>query len=917
MQLKRLFFCVLCCMTLNTFAASLSALAARAPAPLSACDGAASKTLMASKTNKRDARAIWLDATHFYWPGQPTARTDIFKLYYSASAQIDINSAQPVPDAGGSITLAAGTNTKALPYFPAGPVFSLTEDAPIREWISAQWLLVQTDQHGKVKDYTHLQSPKLLDTYFAQSAATLALGVIWEDARASFALWAPTASSVSVCIYADAKAPAAQIMPLQLNAATGAWHASVAKPASRYYQYLVDVYVPGTGIVRNRVTDPYSVSLSADSKRSFAADLAAPELAPRDWRSGAVRALDSATDMVIYELHVRDFSINDASVPAAHRGKYAAFTEMGSNGMQHLRALADAGLTDVHLLPVFDFASVPEMNCATPKISAAAPESLVPQAAVNKTRASDCFNWGYDPQHFGAPEGSYASDPMDGAVRIREFRAMVQSLHRIGLRVGMDLVYNHTAHAGQDARSVLDRIVPGYYHRLSQTGAIERSTCCENTATEHAMMAKLMLDTAVRWARDYQIDSFRFDLMAHQPRSAMEALQTAVDQATGRHIQLVGEGWNFGEVANNARFVQASQLALSGSGIATFSDRMRDAVRGGGCCDSGQDTMSRQGFLNGLALAQNAYNQGKEQRAQLLQAADLVRVGLAGTLREVALQNATNQRVRLSELDYAGGPAGYASEPGEVVNYVENHDNPTLFDLNALKLPQNTSRGERARVQMLGAAIVALSQGIAYYHAGIEGLRSKSLDRNSFDSGDWFNRLDWSFQDNYFGTGLPIKSDNAANYALFRPVLKNTAIKPTAKDIRWMRDVFLDWLRIRASTPLLRLHSSTQIAQRLQFYNTGADQIPGVIANVIDGTGLADAKFSRLLYVINIDLKAHTLTLPTAEQNQAYVLHPVQSARTAADKRVQSAHYDSGLGSVTVPARSAAVFVVPLIEAAR
>ncbi len=236
--------------------------------------------------------------------------------------------------------------------------------------------------------------------------------------------------------------------------------------------------------------------------------------------------MQAATDAVIYELHVRDFSVGDATVRPAYRGKYLAFTLHDTDGMRHLQALAAAGVTDVHLLPVFDFGSVPEQGCVTPAPRAAR-DGETQQQAVSAVSAHDCFNWGYDPVHFTAPEGSYATDPADGAVRIVEFRRMVQALHRAGLRVGMDVVYNHTYASGQDRWSVLDRIVPGYYHRLDEAGRVATSTCCANTATEHRMMAKLMLDSAVTWAREYRIDSFRFDLMGHQPRAAMDRAASA------------------------------------------------------------------------------------------------------------------------------------------------------------------------------------------------------------------------------------------------------------------------------------------------------------------------------------------------------------------------------------------------------
>ncbi|MDO9192470.1 MAG: DUF3372 domain-containing protein, partial [Undibacterium sp.] len=433
------------------------------------------------------------------------------------------------------------------------------------------------------------------------------------------------------------------------------------------------------------------------------------------------------------------------------------------------------------------------------------------QAAVTAAAQQDCFNWGYDPFHYSAPEGSYASDAADGARRIIEFRQMVMALHKAGLRVGMDVVYNHTDGTGQKASSVLDRIVPGYYHRLNAAGAIEQSTCtpCGNTATENIMMGKLMVDSVLLWAKEYKIDSFRFDLMAHQPRAVMEELQGRLKTQTGRDIQLIGEGWNFGEVADGARFVQASQLSLNGSGIGTFSDRSRDAVRGGGAADSGNSVVTQKGYINGLA------NTGQPV-TDLLKAADMVRVGLAGSLRDYVMTTYDGSTKTLKEINYSGQPAGYVCQPGEVVNYVENHDNQTLFDINVYKLPLDTSREDRARVQMLGAATTAFSQGVAYFHAGLDVLRSKSLDRNSYNSGDWFNRIDWTYQDNYFATGLPPKSDNGEAYVMMQPLLANPLIKPGSADIRLARDMFRDLLKIRASSSLFHMRTSAEVQQRLR-----------------------------------------------------------------------------------------------------
>ena len=535
-------------------------------------------------------------------------------------------------------------------------------------------------------------------------------------------------------------------------------------------------------------------------------------------------------------------------------------------------------------------------------------DSAAPQAATTSSAATDCFNWGYDPLHFNAPEGSYATDADDGARRIRELRQMVMALHAAGLRVGMDVVYNHTSASGQHAQSVLDRIVPGYYHRLNAQGMVERSTCCDNTATENLMMGKLLQDSVTLWAQQYRIDSFRFDLMAHQPRALMQALQTRLKQVTGRSIQLIGEGWNFGEVANGARFVQASQLSLNGSGIGTFSDRGRDAVRGGNAGDSGEALLRNQGYTNGLVYDPNTFAQATQQ--DLLRSADLVRVGLAGSIRSFSLQTFGGQRKPLADIDYAGQPAGYASEPSEVVNYVENHDNQTLFDNNVFKLPPATNTEDRVRVQMLALAINSFSQGVAYFHAGSDILRSKSMDRNSYDSGDWFNRLDWSLQTNYFGTGLPPIADNGETWPLMQALLADTHLRPTPGDIRLARDMFQDLMRVRSSSTLFHLRTAADIRQRLRFDNTGPNQNPVVQVGHLDGRNYPGSVFKELLYFVNVDKQAQTIALPQ-EAGKPYHLHPVQAARRAADARVRDdARFDRASCRFMLPARSSVVYVV-------
>ncbi|WP_313632125.1 alpha-1,6-glucosidase domain-containing protein [Massilia timonae] len=895
-------------------AASLST-TAYAAIPLDTCNSAGFQEVLQANGEQLDARAVWLDKRLVRWPGAPLDGR--FRLYHSPAASINAKAGGKVAGAAGSIKLDISPTavpqaaSERFKWVATGPTLRVADGdlSRLPALHREQLVLVQEDARGMVVAATRIQSAGALDDLYAAAEAIPDLGATPTANKTGFKLWAPTARQVAVCTYDGPTAKASAVHAMQLDEKTGAWATSLPRDLSgTYYKYAVDVVVPGAGLVRNLVTDPYSVSLNADSKRSYIANLDAPHLKPRGWDDTRPPAtVQAPTDMVIYELHVRDFSLIDETVPESKRGKYTAFSETNSNGMKHLRALAQAGLTDVHLLPVYDIGSIPEIGCAMPQPSGA-PDGESQQALIGKTAHTDCFNWGYDPQHFNAVEGSYASDPQDGARRIVEFREMVMNLHNAGLRVGTDVVYNHTFIAGQEEKSILDRVVPGYYHRLDARGAIETSTCCFNTATENTMMAKLMIDSSVLWTRHYKIDSYRFDLMGHQPRAAMERLQKEVNEAAGRHVQLIGEGWNFGEVADGARFVQASQLSLNGTGIGTFSDRARDAVRGGSPGDSGEIVVRQQGYINGLAYDPNALG-GDARPDALLRAADLIRVGLAGSVRSFPMQTFDGKVRQLQDIVYGGNqPAGYASQPSEAVNYVENHDNQTLYDINALKLPVATSAAERARVQALGMAINAFSQGVAYYHAGIDVLRSKSLDRNSFNSGDWFNRLDWTYRDNFFGTGLPPAADNAKDWPLFKPLLANAALKPAPGDIAFARDAFRDLLQIRASSTLLRLRSAEDINARLRFFNTGPQQVPTVLAAWIDGQGYPGANFAGLGYLVNVDKKAHTIDAALL-RGKKLRLHPVHAASGAADQRAREARFDSARGTFTVPARTAVVFV--------
>ncbi|MBE2239059.1 MAG: pullulanase-type alpha-1,6-glucosidase, partial [Caldilineaceae bacterium] len=605
-------------------------------------------------------------------------------------------------------------------------------------------------------DATGVQLPGVIDELYTYDGP---LGVTWEEATPTLRLWAPTAKRVRLLLFDDSTA-AEPSETLTMKNENGVWTITGAPEwQDKFYLYQVNVMTPATGAVeKNLVTDPYALSLSMNSTRSQLVDLADPALKPEGWDDLVKPELAAPEDITVWELHVRDFSALDESVPVEHRGAYLAFTDPDTAGMQHLQTLADAGLTHLHLLPTFDIATIDEDKGAweSPDIDTLAglpPDSEEQQALVAETQAVDPYNWGYDPFHYFAPEGSYATDP-DGAARTLEYRQMVQALNAMGLRVVADVVFNHTNASGQAEKSVLDRIVPGYYHRLSADGIVETSTCCQNTATEHAMMRKLMLDALKVWATAYKIDAFRFDLMGHHMVDDMLAVRTMLDGLTlendgidGQSIYVYGEGWDFGEVANNARGVNATQRNLGGTGIGTFNDRLRDAVRGVGPFDSGED-LRRQGFISGLSVDPNDYDWGGEEAAaeRLGLLTDWIKVGLAGNLQQYLLLDHRGYVLQGAEIDYNGAPAGYTLDPQENIVYADKHDNQTLFDVVQLAAPDSATIEDRAQMAQLGHAIVLLSQGVPFQQAGTELLRSKSFDRDSYNSGDWFNFLDFTYQ---------------------------------------------------------------------------------------------------------------------------------------------------------------------------
>jgi len=864
------------------------------------------------------SKAYWLNENTIAFAVTPDANV---QLHFDAQA--DMTSSPEGVSGGESITLNHDANgmsdalAEQFPHLANYPVFTIAEAdlEQIGDILKGQIAVSASNEDGSLVDATGVQIPGVLDDLYTYDGD---LGPVYEDDVPSVHLWAPTAQNVTFLLYSDSHTDSAPTeFPMTFNAETGVW--SINGDANwdrQYYQFDVEVYVPQTGnIETNRVTDPYTLNASTNGQRSQLVNLDDDDLKPEGWDNLAKPTFTAPEDMVVYEVHVRDFSVGDSEVPEAYRGKFKAFTVADSLGMTHLKSLQEVGLSHVHLLPVNDCATIPEdpADQATLQddLSQYAPDSTEQQAAVSAIRGSDAFNWCYDPHHFNLPEGSYATDP-DGVARIIEFREMVQALNEAGLRVVVDVVYNHTSQSGLGDKSVLDKVVPGYYHRLNSSGNIERSTCCENTASEHAMMEKFMVDSLMTWAELYKVDSFRFDLMGHHSKANIlkvkEQLATLTEEehgVNGEHIYLYGEGWNFGEVADNARFEQATQINMAGTGVGTFNDRFRDAVRGGSPFDSGVNHVINQSFINGLYYDPNAENDGSADELEwLLTSTDRIRIGLAGSIKDFAFIDWQGNEVTG---DY-GAAVGYTLDPQESINYIEKHDNETLFDINQYKIPLDRTPEDRVRVHNMGTSLALLAQGVPFVQAGQELMRSKSMDRDSYDSGDWFNLLDYSYQQNGWGRGLPPAHSTEASWDTIQPRLADETLAVDEAHILSSLAHFKEMLAIRKSSKLFRLETGAAINEQVSFHNTGTEQKPALVAmHIADGSDDVDPEREAVMVLFNAHVDAQTLSFENWTE-AGWELHPLQQASN--DETVKGATFDGDTGTFTVPARTTAVFQI-------
>ena len=449
------------------------------------------------------------------------------------------------------------------------------------------------------------------------------------------------------------------------------------------------------GAWRKEVPDPYARAVGVNGKRAIILDLRQTD--PPGWRddkSPPFSAANLPTDAVIYELHIRDASI-DSSSGIRKKGKYLGLAEWGtrvdggeggdhlSTGLSHLQEL---GVTHIHLLPFFDYNSVDESRPDSPQ-----------------------YNWGYDPLNYNAPEGSYSTDAYRADTRIRELKQLIASFHRHGLRVIMDVVYNHTALTDS---SSFNQLVPGYYYRHQPDNSYSNATACGNeTASERPMFRKFMLESVLYWVREYHVDGFRFDLMGVHDITTMNLVSDSLHRLRP-DILLYGEGWTAGNspLPDSARALKKNVARLHG--IAVFGDDLRDGIKG-----SVFDVHDK-GWVTGAARLTAS-----------------VKFGIAAAC--------PHPQIDYSLVNYSHAP--FASAPSQVISYCECHDNNTLWDKLALSCP-GSSAEEREKMQRLALTIVFTSQGIPFLSEGTELLRSKKGIDNSYNAGDSVNAIDWSLK---------------------------------------------------------------------------------------------------------------------------------------------------------------------------
>lgn len=605
------------------------------------------------------------------------------------------------------------------------------------------------------------------------------LGTVYSKEKTEFIIWAPTAKEVKLVLYGtngnDYNNKPKEVIPMEKDK-NGTWKIiKYGDLNGQYYNYIVNV-----DNKENEVTDPYAKAVGVNGNRAMVIDLDSTN--PKGWNKDKRPKLDNITENIIYEMHIRDFSISDNS-GITYKGKYSGVWQPntiipGTNvktGIEHLKEL---GITTVHLLPTFDHKSIDETQLDTPQ-----------------------YNWGYDPQNYNVPEGSYSSNPYEAQIRIEEFKEMIQELHKCGIRVVMDVVYNHT---GKIYDSQFNLAVPDYYYRQNKNGEFSNGSGCGNEiASERSMVRKMIVDSVKYWAKEYHIDGFRFDLMGLHDIETMKKIREELDDID-KSIIMYGEGWNGGSSSlkeEDAAF-KKNTYKFEDKQVASFSDDIRDAIKGN------VFNKEEPGFING-------------------------KTGLEEAIKFGIVASTKHKEIDYSKINYSNGP--WANEPYQTVTYTSAHDNYTLYD--KLQITnKNASKDELIQMNKMAAAIILTSQGIPFIHSGDEFARTKinedgSFNENSYNASDSVNKLDWQRK---------IEYNDLFEY-------------------------YKGLITLRKSHKAFTMNSNKDIQQNINFLEKGKDfREDNVVAYTINGKNVKD-KWDKICVIFNANKEEVEVNLPSKD----------------------------------------------------
>ena len=624
------------------------------------------------------------------------------------------------------------------------------------------------------------------------------LGLTFTPKKSTFKLWAPPAAKVMLRFYEKGEGGEPTKEVAMKRGEAGVWTANLKENLEGKYYTFQTLINEKWGA---EVPDPYVKAVGVNGKRGQVIDFGKTN--PTSWNNDKKPSLKNPTDIILYELHMRDLSMHENS-GIKNKGKFLGLAETGTKspdgaatGIDHIKEL---GVTHVHILPSYDYMSIDESKLE-----------------------DNNFNWGYDPQNYNVPEGSYSTNPYDGVVRVKEFKEMVKTLHDNGLRVVLDVVYNHT---GVTEESNFNQLLPGYYYRQNGEGGFSNASACGNeTASDRPMVRKFIIESVKHWVEEYHLDGFRFDLMGIHDIETMNQISAAVHEIDPS-IFIYGEGWTGGDspLPENDRALKKYTHLMKG--VAAFSDDIRDGLKGS--VFDAPDT----GFASGKPYMEES-----------------VKFGVVASTQ--------HPQLNYEKVNYSNEP--WAGQPSQAISYVSCHDNHTLWD-RLINSQPDASEAERIRMDILANTVVLTSQGIPFLHAGVELLRTKDGEENSFKSPDAINKIDWSRK------------------TIYKPVF----------------ETYKKLVQLRKNHPAFRMPTTEMIQQHLKFMDFPEGSL--LVGYTISGNANGDS-WKDILVLFNGNQMDKPVDIPAGNWTMV-----VRGGEIDEESKIQAKK------SVKVPASSAMIF---------